>query len=148
MTIKEYKKNIRPKEESIQLRVCNYIKTMYPKVIFTCDLSSGMKLPIWMAIKAKKMRSGRGLPDIMILHPSGNFHALLIELKRDGVNLFKKNGEPADEHIKEQLEISKRLSELGYCSVIAVGFDDAIEKINNYFENGLKSNRKKILTIK
>lgn len=54
------------KEENLQLAICKYIKLQYPSSIFSCDLASGLRLPIHIGAKHKAMRSSRGLPDLFI----------------------------------------------------------------------------------
>jgi len=102
--VEEFKKKIKSKksEENIQLEVCAYLKTAYPHVIFFCDMASGMKMPIWLAARNKKMRSSRGLPDLFIAHTkflktftgdlAGVKCGLFIELKKEGTRLQKKDG--------------------------------------------------------
>ncbi len=125
-------------EENLQLQICAYIKLQYPNVIFTCDLASGMKLPIWLAARNKKMRSSRGLPDLFIAQIKHDgfeilHNGLFIELKKEGVTVKLKNGElPADDHIKEQAAILKRLREIGYRAEFACGFDEAKALIDTY----------------
>lgn len=123
------------KEESIQLSVCKYIKLQYPQVIFCCDYAAGIRLNIGQAVKASKMRSSKGLPDIMIFQPSNdhhNYHGLFLELKtvtpylKDGITLKK------DKHLAEQAEILQALILRGYYAVFAVGFDEAKIIIDNY----------------
>lgn len=111
------------KEEKIQIRVCEYIKENYPDVIFQSDLASGMKLPIWIAAMAKKMRSSKGLPDMMIFEPRGGYSGLCIELKAEDTVIKTRKGEyVSNDHIKEQAEILSRLSLKGYRAVFAVGY--------------------------
>lgn len=140
----EYKANFKvnkkgKKEEGVQVAVCNYIKHKYPDVIFTCDLASGMKLPLWMGALHKKMRSSRGLPDLFIARPkyftgyASHFHGLFLELKKDGVVVRLRNGElPSDKHIREQEAILQRLRNAGYKAEFACGFDAAIALIDDY----------------
>jgi len=137
------------KEEKIQLQVCEYIKNTYPDVIFTCDLASGMKLPIWMGALHKRMRSSRGLPDLFIAQSksiktgtfnmmgdefvSDVFNGLFIEIKRAEVRL--KNGSiQKTEHHTEQAEILYRLSKSGYKAVFGCGFDECKEIIDEYLK--------------
>lgn len=149
-SLEEFKENFVPNkkikkaEEKIQLAVCNYIRNKYPEVIFTCDLASGLKLPIWLGALHKKMRSSRGLPDLFIARPyhakrniehimEGPYHGLFLELKKDGTKIRLKNGElTADKHIREQEAILARLRHLGYKSEFAVGVDEAIRLIDEY----------------
>lgn len=127
-------------EENLQLAVCKYIKTKYPDVIFTCDLASGMKLPIWLAARNKKMRSSRGLPDLFIAKPmykslDGRLttlhYGLFIELKREDVRL-KSGSMPKSEHIDEQAKILSRLKKLMYRAEFACGYTEAINIIDDY----------------
>jgi len=149
--VEEYKKNFKQntkvaKEEKVQLTICKYLKVKYPNVIFTCDLASGLHLPIWISALHKKMRSSRGMPDLFIAHPKRpNFSAttvaesfdgykgLFIELKNESVVVYKKDGSlRADKHLEEQAAILKRLSGLGYKAVFACGVDEAIDIIDEY----------------
>jgi hypothetical protein len=123
------------KEEQIQIAVCNYLKLFYPDVIFTCDLSSGMKLTIGQSVKSAKMRSSRGLPDIMILEPRGEgefrYSGLMIELKTE--KAANKNGTvKATDHTREQQEVLTRLEKKGYMAKFAIGFEQAKSIIDFY----------------
>lgn len=122
-------------EESIQISVCKYLKLQYPDVIFTCDLSSGMKLTIGQSVKSAKMRSSRGLPDIMILEPIGEgefrYCGLMIELKSEKAG--NKNGTvKATDHTREQAAILERLEKKGYMAKFAIGFEEAKNIIDFY----------------
>lgn len=119
------------KEENLHLAVCNYIRMQYPNVLFNSDMS-GVKLTMGQAIKAKNLRSCKGFPDLVIYEPRGNFKALFLELKREGENLFKKNGEFRSEHLKEQAHLMQQLRNKGYMCSFAVGFDEAKMYIDNY----------------
>lgn len=126
-------------EEDVQLAVCKYLKTVYPHVIFFCDLSSGQHLPIHIATRFAKMRSSRALPDLFIPYPRKNSSAqfeycgLFIELKKDGIRL--KNGAlPDTKHMREQHEILRKLRELGYLAKFAVGSKEAIKLIDEYLK--------------
>lgn len=136
-------------EENLQLAVCAYLKKNYPGIIFFCDMSSGMKMPIWLAARNKKMRSSRGLPDLFIAQPQSNgilnYHGFFIELKKEGIKTVLKNGNlPADKHLKEQNEILRQLLKLGYKACFASGYVDAIKKIDDYLhvEAGFLWNKK------
>ena len=121
-----------PKEESIQIAVSNYLRLVYPRVMFTSE-SSGIRLTMGQAMKAKKQRSQRGLPDMMIFEARGGFFGLMIELKRDGQSPFKLNGKlKAGEHLGEQFKVIQRLNSNGYRSTFATGFDQAREIIDHY----------------
>jgi len=120
------------KEESLQIAVSKYLRLVYPNVMFTSE-SSGIRLTMGQAIKAKKQRSQRGLPDMLIFEPRGGYFGLMLELKRDGESPFKRNGKlKAGLHLSEQYEAIKKLNFNGYRSFFAVGFDQAREIIDHY----------------
>jgi hypothetical protein len=121
------------REEKVQEQLCNWIKIQYPKAIFTCDLSSGMRLTIGQAVKATKMRSSRALPDITAYEPRGKYFGLVLELKRKGTVIFKRDGAlVADHHIREQHAMLERLRLLGYYAEFAIGIEDAMKQFNDY----------------
>lgn len=66
-----------------------------------------------------------------------HYNGLLIELKRDGTRLKKKDGSWASEHIEEQARVLQTLREKGYAAEFAVGFDEA-KKIIDWYLGGEK----------
>jgi len=140
------KKGKQQKEEKAQIRICKYLRKDYPDVIFTCDLSSGMKLPIHIAAKNKQMRSSRGLPDLFIAYPSMGdgsrdpylanlYYGLFLELKSEDVVIYNKDGSlRKDPHLAEQNAILKDLTDKGYKAVFACGFDEAKKIIDEYLK--------------
>jgi len=124
---------MRNKEESLQIAVSRYLKLQYPDVIFTSE-SSGIKLSIGSAVKAKKQRNPeRGLPDLIILEPRCGFSGLCVELKAEGKSPYLKDGSLSkNKHIQEQNDVLIKLKEKGYIAKFAVGFDDAKKLIDNY----------------
>lgn len=123
------------REESLQIAIAAYIKLQYPDVIFTSE-SSGLRLTIGQAVKAKKLRSDGKLPDMIILEPNYKYRGLILELKKEGERVIKKNGEYATPHIKEQAKILHRLRDKGYFAEFGVGFDDTRRMIDAYMEIG------------
>ena len=85
--------------------------------------ASGVKIPIGLVLKCKL--SGiikKGLPDIVIPYPRNGFHGLYLELKTE-------TGHPSP----EQSFFIKRLREEGYMALVAFGYDDAVNIIEDYF---------------
>lgn len=118
------------KEESLQIAVSNYLRLQYPDVIFTSE-SSGLRLTMGQAVKAKKMRSSSGLPDLIILEPNKFYCGLCLELKNESP--FTKHGVlKSSEHLKNQNELLTKLTNKSYEAKFAVGFDDAKSKIDYY----------------
>jgi hypothetical protein len=121
------------KEEDIHIQICEYIRLRYPNAIFTSE-SSGIRVSMYQAKKLKKMRSCAGLPDILILEPRKNRYGLFLEVKKDDVIIYKKDGDlVSNEHIEEQEEIIHRLNQRGYLASFVIGFDDAKSLIDYYF---------------
>ena len=119
-------------ETNLHIAIAKYIKLQYPNVIFTSE-SSGIRLSIGQATQLKKMRSSAGLPDLWILEPRKGYHACLLELKREGTTIYKKNGDlRKDKHLEEQEEILHQLQEKGYFAKFVVGFEDAKEVVDFY----------------
>ena len=135
------------KEEEKHLRVCDYLRKHYPDVLFRTDFSSGMKMTPGQAAKHKKFQKSRAWPDLFIAKPgqdvfrdsfSGEkyhefFGGLFLELKAEGTKLYKKNGEMvANKHYREQAEMLERLRSNGYIAEFAVGYNQAIQIIQDY----------------
>lgn len=133
------------KEEEIHLRICDYLRKNYPDVLFRTDFSSGMKMTPWQAAKHKKFQKGRAWPDLfiaesgvvefkedgLIAHLRKN--GMFLELKADGIKLYKKDGTlRKNKHIEEQAEILDKLNKSGYYARFAVGYDEAIKIITDY----------------
>ena len=121
------------KEENLHLAICDYIRLQYPNVLFNSDLS-GIKLTMGQAVKAKKLRSSKGFPDLVIYEPRCNCHALFLELKREGEKILNKNGDLKTDHLKEQDEIISKLCAKGYLACFAIGFDEAKRIIDLYLK--------------
>ena len=133
------------KEETLHLKVCDYLRKNYPDVLFRTDFSSGMKMTLWQAAKHKKFQKSRAWPDLFIAESGvvkfkeGNLivnlrkNGMFLELKADGVKLYKKNGEMvANKHYQEQAEMLKKLRDRNYYAEFAIGYKDAIEQIHEY----------------
>jgi hypothetical protein len=123
-------------EEQIHRQVCNYLHSYYPDVIFTSDLS-GVRLHRGTAQKVRDLKSCRGIPDLLILEPVGKYHGLMIELKKDKVKVWKKNGDFVNEHFKEQYEVLERLEKKGFFSAFCMGYENAVKIIDKYMKGEL-----------
>lgn len=82
------------------------------------------------------MQAGRAWPDLQIAEPRNGYAGLFLELKRDGVRIYKRDGElVADEHIREQAALLERLRDKGYMAEFAVGFSQAKHIIDDYLRD-------------
>lgn len=125
-------------EESIQKQICHYLRLQYAHVIFRSDYASGLRLTMNQARVHRSLQSGRAFPDLFIYEPSRGFHGMALELKKDGTTIILKTGPrkgrlTSDPHVQEQAQVINDLRHKGYYADFAVGFDDAVNKINWYF---------------
>lgn len=120
-------------EKQLHEQICTYINAQYPKVIYLSDMSgSRVTIGLRQEIKAKTCR-GYKLPDLIILHPNGGYHGLIIEIKASFEDLYKKDGSyKKSEHIEAQIETINRLRYLGYCADFAHSFESAKVIIDGY----------------
>lgn len=126
-------------ESELQIAVADYLRLRYPSVLFHSDYGSGVRLTIGQAVRQKRQNGGRrAWPDMFIAKPKYEvarvmkYAGLMLELKKEGARLYKKNGEPASEHIAEQAQVLEKLREEGYAAEFAVGFDEAKKIIDDY----------------
>ncbi|MEA3385861.1 MAG: hypothetical protein U9Q89_05345 [Thermodesulfobacteriota bacterium] len=121
-------------EFEIQCQLSEWLTLQHPRVIFRMDLS-GVRLPIGLAVKIKRLNPYRGFPDIQVFEPRGKYHGLCIELKRTRDDLYTKQGKYRQtRHIREQVEMLRTLRQKGYSADFAVGFSGAQQLINNYLD--------------
>ena len=122
------------KEEILQIAVSNYLKVQYPNVVFTSE-SSGLRLPMGLAVKAKRQRSKHKLPDMIILKSNSFYCGLILELKKDENEIYKKDGSyRKTEHVQEQLKTLNILKEQRYLALFACGFDECKKIIDKYMK--------------
>ena len=115
-----------------QVAVVEYLKTAYPNVLFSATCG-GMRTSIGTAKKMKISGYKKGLPDLMIFEPRGNYHGLFIEMKAPFVKGVSQKGKTS----LEQLEWQARLNERGYMAVICYGFEEAKKAIDGYLKSQL-----------
>jgi hypothetical protein len=124
---------IKPTEAVVQRQVCQHIRFFYPTAIFNSD-GAGNYLSRAQAGMNKVLRSSSGYPDLFIAEPRGQYHGMFLELKRDGIPIYLKNGDlTSNPHVRAQAEILAQLRARGYWADFAVGADEAKELIDAYF---------------
>ena len=122
-------------ESKLHESISSYLKMQYPNVIFNVDLS-GVKLSKLQAIRAAKLRSSKGFPDVVIYEPRAGHSGLFLELKRAGTRIHKKDGITfATDHLREQAVMLENLSQRGFEAHFAVGFESAKYIIDTYLRS-------------
>ena len=119
-------------EASIHMRVCQFILENYPDVLFWTDLS-GLMLSVGQAVQIKKLRVGNGVPDLFLPEPR-KYLGLFLELKKEGTKLTKMDGDYVNDRIHEQAVMIQKLKDRGYAAFFAIGYQDAINKIDRYLK--------------
>ena len=120
-------------ERRMHTRVARYLRERYPKARFITTLD-GEFFGKHQAEHVRAMQWGSGAPDMIIFHPNGVYYGLALELKKDTANPFRKDGElKAGEHLQEQSEWLDYLQDVGWIAQFAVGYENAIDIIDNYF---------------
>ena len=123
-------------EKTLHRAVCDYIRCQYKDCLFNSDLS-GVRVTPGLGGQLPSLRSRNGFPDLVIYEAHNKYHGLFLELKKEGEKLYKKNGQPASEHIAEQLECLLELRMRGYKAEAAVGFSEAKSLIDDYLNGKL-----------
>lgn len=141
-------------EESVQLRVCSYLRQHLPDVDFHSDYAAGLKLTKNQAIIRKRLNSGRGWSDLFIPEPMTHtlpdgtqktYNGLFLELKKSDITIYVTQGERKGELVANpqiiiEADFLKRMNKKGYFARFAVGYDKAVQLINWYFEIELPEN--------
>ena len=121
------------KEETLHLRVCDYLRKNYPDVLFRTDFSSGMKMSPGQAVKHKKFQKGRAWPDLFIAESNTLASGLFLEIKAENVIVFNMNGKVRqNKHLIEQDKMLKKLRSKGYRARFVIGYEQAIFEIQQY----------------
>ena len=122
-------------EKDVHTAVCKYLDAQYPDVIYLSD-PSGMRVTVGLQMELKRKRCKRyKIPDLIILHPSGIYKGMAIEIKTDVSKIVTKKGDfRKDVHVQEQLKTLKRLQQLGYSAIFGCGLQHTINAIKFYLK--------------
>jgi hypothetical protein len=146
------KKKMQKKEETLQRSLSNYVKMKYPDAVFTSEQSGLFVTPsVMVMLKTTRSNHTKHL-DWRLEEPRGGYFGLYLELKKEGTQLYKKDGVTLrvamnaiykgkgakkvkigeeDRHQLQSLSILDRRQK-GYAAFFAVGFDEAIAAVDWY----------------
>ena len=121
------------KEDIVQNAIVNYIEYMYGVICIPCNTEFNKnKFFRW---KALVMGQRSATLDLFVPAAKNGYHGLFLELKSDGVIVFKKNGElRRNEHLEAQHETIKQHRSAGYKAEFATGLKQATEIVDEYFK--------------
>lgn len=107
-------------EHDIQVQLCSVIESegwLYSATV------GGVRLAMHTALKMKESGYKKGVPDVLIFEPRGEYIGLAIEVKTP-------KGRPSP----EQLEWQKELNARGWDAHICRGLDECLEALYEYFD--------------
>jgi hypothetical protein len=119
-------------EDRVHYQVVKYLKLRWPKVLFHTDSAGELMFESQRMRQGKLNHSGISFPDLQILDARGGFLGLLIEMKREGENLYNSAGLFKNEHLSRQNATLKALTDRNYLAVFAKGFDAIRKVIDDY----------------
>lgn len=123
------------RERVIQQALTRWLRQEYPNIDFFNDWASGAYLTQGQNQARLAIASTNGWVDLFIAEPSRGYHGLFIELKREGVRPYLKNGQlSANPQIRIEHEFLMRQHQKGYCARFASGLEAAQQLIDWYFQ--------------
>jgi len=117
-----------PSEYHEQCAVFDWARAVegrYPCLRYLFATLNGVRLPVGLAVKAKRMGNRRGVPDIWLPVPTAGSHGLVLEMKVRGGRLTR-----------EQDEWLAYLRGAGYTTGVPYSADEAIQIIERYIGCG------------
>ena len=114
------KKNASP-EHDIQVILCSYLEER--RFLYSATVG-GVRLAMHTAKKMKESGYKKGIPDVLIFEPRGEYVGLAIEVKTP-------TGRPSE----EQLRWRKELEDRGWSAHICNGLDECLEAVHEYFDD-------------
>lgn len=112
---------MRKNEESkIQQACVRWFRLQYPRLVLFAIPNGGYRNAITGAIlKAEGVLPGAS--DLILLHPSGEYHGLCIEMKT-----------PQGRQQETQKEFQRRVEAVGYKYAICRNFDSFVQEVREY----------------
>lgn len=106
-----------------QKALIQWFRMQYPKLIIFAIPNGGQR-NIVTATKLQAEGVLRGVSDLFLMKPIGNYHGLFIEMK-------SAKGKVSD----QQAYFIEQANLLGYKAIVCYGFDQAAAEITNYLHN-------------
>lgn len=121
-------------EDKLQNSVITYLRAKYNVLAIPLNTESN-KTP-FERYKSKYLGLHKGIPDLFIPTPRRGFNGLFLELKAEGKNVYKKNGELLkNTHLEIQAKYHKKLNQAGFYACFGVGAKNTFKIIDWYFKN-------------
>lgn len=120
-----------------QVMLVNYAYSTYPDIVCISTLN-GVPLTKRLAKKMAQLNPKRGISDMIIMEARGGYHGLVIEFKKTGEKIVKKNGQLyKNDHLREQFNFLKKLDSKKYFATFAIGFKEGKKIIDSYMKESI-----------
>lgn len=117
-------------EQKEHIVICKYLAIKYPNLLWWHTPNESKKTPFERFLFSE-MGGKAGVSDFIILEPNSKYKGLFIELKASNKKIFKKDGSC---YYESQNKFIKQCNERGFFACFAVGYEDAINIIENYLK--------------
>ncbi len=125
----------RQRERIIQRSLTKWLRFEYPDKDFFNDWASGAYLTMGQNSARMTLASPNGWVDLFIPEPSRGYMGLFVELKKEGVRPYLRDGKTlsANPQIRKEAAFLVRQRKKGYMAVFACGLEPAKDIIDRYF---------------
>lgn len=113
------RKNKSP-EHDIQVKLCSVLEAQ--GYLYSATVG-GVRLAMHTALKMKDSGYKKGIPDVLIFEPRGEYIGLAIEVKTE-------KGRPSPEQLQWQEDLNAR----GWDAHICRGLDECLDALYDYFD--------------
>lgn len=135
-------------EDRVHRQVVEWLKLRHPTVLFHTDSAGELMLDSMRMRQGALNIKGLSWPDLQIMAAHRGYFGLLIEMKREGEELYSAAGLFKNEHLSRQDRTLKLLNERNYLAVFEKGFDRITAKIHWYLEGPVTKIPKHYLNLK
>ena len=111
-------------EQEALYRWVSYMLPQYPELENFYHITNEGKRSVYEGARLNRSGLIKGMPDLCLPVPHGEYSAVYIELKR------RKNGKVE----KEQSERLMKLQKLGNCTAVCYGWEEAKEVLERYIK--------------
>ncbi|QOH56206.1 PDDEXK family nuclease [Rhodococcus rhodochrous] len=124
-------------ENDIYRLIAQHLRINHQSVVFHFDTSGVNNTSRYSRSLYKSLNGDPGWPDLQICarsHPDfGDYMGLFIEVKKAGTRIRKRDGSlVADQHIRDQAEMIKRLNAAGYYAAFGISYESCKRLIDEY----------------
>lgn len=116
-------------ETKEHIALCNWLNIQYPNILWWHTPNEGKKSPFERYL-VSRMGVRKGVSDFIIMEKRGNSIGLVIELKAEDVNVYKKRS--GECQYPEQEKFLKEMEIRGFITKFCCGFFEAKDLITKY----------------